>query len=381
MKGKSYFSMVALLVLALFAFGGCGGGGGGSGGGGNDDPDFIKPVVYTPGEDVVVVTQTIGTAGGIIETGNTGTLVDGVIVRFPAGALSSDTKVELGYNRGSMTPNNGTWSGAAITLKPEGVEDFDVPIEITVPSEAAYGIIAPYYVEENGKIRPCQLVGIDDVAKTATFSTAHASRYLTIVPTFDFGNSKAYVAYYNFTPSSDGFGIKNFAVPGNPDAEGGVCHGMSAFSTWYFLHEKGTGKALNPRFDDDAEKYIATISQTALYAGHPEPIPSMEGIDQFRLRRIIENIMTNSGPILIALKGNGKHMVVAHGFHVDDKDNVKLMVYDPNFVGDTRFIKYDDSTGKFDTYDGYSFVAFGGDGSFSNYVRNTFKTLVQERGN
>ncbi|MDR3075742.1 MAG: hypothetical protein LBU26_00445 [Synergistaceae bacterium] len=255
MRKKSF---VLWLLFALFGFvvmaGGCGGSSSGSGDG--SEGNFAKPVVYTPGEDVKLITKTIGINGGIIETGNTGTPVDGVSVTFPAGALTSETNVTLGYNLGSMTLNNGTWSGAAITLETDGKNGFDVPVEITVPTTDLYGIIAPYHVvEENGKIRPCQLKNIDTATQTATFITLHASKFLTVTPAYDFSNNTVYSSPdYGFSPSEDGFGIENFPSQNFPN---GNCFGMSAMTVWYFVNEKEAWGSFNRRFTDDAERRIA----------------------------------------------------------------------------------------------------------------------------
>ncbi|MDR1917153.1 MAG: hypothetical protein LBQ58_11330 [Synergistaceae bacterium] len=359
------------VVLALMAFaaitGGCGGGGD-SGENYADDPSdtvTVEPVIYYPGEDVVVVSKVIGASGGTIEAGNTGAPIDGVKVSFPVGALQSDTEIRLGYNTGSMTPNNGTWSGSAIMLEGDGVSDFGAPVEITVPSTAAYGIIVPYYVEESGRISPCQLINIDTLEQTATFVTFHASNYLTIIP-IDFNGTHS--AFWDFSPSSDGFRIENFRSDLTPD---GSCLGMSCFAIWYYENERENGK-LNDRFKNDAQQqYIAAHSHVRL--NDDETWLRFEKAfeaQHFVMRRLTQNILSNSGPVMIYMNkgGTGKdasnaHQVVAFGFEIDRNDDVNFYIYDPNYKGERRSIHYNDRTGKFDAYDGRDYFQWFGRGS------------------
>jgi hypothetical protein len=381
------------MVTFVFISGGCGGGGGSSDSGGSDDDDvtFItQPVVYEPGEDIIVVSKTIGTTGDTIEAGYTGTPIDGFKIIFPSAALQSDTKISLGYNVGSMTPSGddwdetvrGTWSGSAIVLEAEvggeSVTDFDIPIEITLPwNGAPYGIIAPYYVEESGRISPCYVTEINDAEQTVTFITYHASNYLTIIPDFD-GNKKVSC---NFTPSEDGFGIRNFSLSDSK----GQCWGMSAFAIWYYNNERERGGKLNSRFDDEQEKTIAQNSQLALIKN--AGIPPVE-FEEFRRRRTIENNIVNSGPAMILLYQDywpvidwflkdKAHQVVVFGFTTNNSNgDVNFNIYDPNYPGEIRNIRYDDTLGKFDSYDGYSYICNGGVGTFSQVVRDRFAHFV-----
>ena len=48
---------------------------------------------YKAGENVIVNSKIIGADGGTIQAANSGTPIDGVIVKFPAGELSKDINV------------------------------------------------------------------------------------------------------------------------------------------------------------------------------------------------------------------------------------------------------------------------------------------------
>ena len=144
-------TLLRWLVLIMAAFvlmsGGCGGGGSDEGGGGDDvsTPEY-EPVVYEPGVDKPVATRTIGAGGDKIQAGSTGTPIDGVVVTFPAGALTADTEVSLGYNEGLLTPNEGTWNGVTLTLDTGSVRLFERPVSVTVPFDVSGGLAVQYYI-------------------------------------------------------------------------------------------------------------------------------------------------------------------------------------------------------------------------------------------
>jgi len=156
---------------------GCPIGGGGNNGGGNNPPtpNPIEPVTVTQGSQEVVKTQSIAQTGGVIEIATTGTPIDGIKVEFPAGALPASTNVSIGYNTATVTPNSGTYAGTALVIDTGTVTEFDQPVSITVPFTDISKVPVPYYVDSAGELHPVQLIAIDEIAKTFTFQTFHAS--------------------------------------------------------------------------------------------------------------------------------------------------------------------------------------------------------------
>src|SRR6266571_236690 len=74
------------------------------------------PVVFTAGQEIQVNTASIGQTGGSITLTAGPDSVKGIRVDFPAGALPQTTTVSVGYNTGSVVPNEGTYAGVAFTL-------------------------------------------------------------------------------------------------------------------------------------------------------------------------------------------------------------------------------------------------------------------------
>jgi hypothetical protein len=312
-------------------------GGGGDGGSGGDNL-----VTFEPGGDVPVTSKIIGPAGGTIEAGNSGTPIDGVVVRFPAGALIDDTNVSLGYNTGSLTPNDGIWCGATISLSAENTDEFFEPVEIIMPFNSSDGTPVPYYINEKRQLRPMQLTDIDDAANTFTFISFHAS-FFTMIAAEGISEQTLRDGFdeTGYLPSRDGFRVPNVA-----DEVGvGSCAGMSQFSLWYFVNVMPSGGHFFDRFPPDVQTDIAMRAHKAYSEYKYKFFKNFEkffdrlvwGSDGYRSFVIVSSIIKNSGPVEVslALKGDEStkgHSVVAYAVGLDD-DLIKINIYDPNFEG------------------------------------------------
>jgi uncharacterized protein YfaP (DUF2135 family) len=377
-KKKFRGAWVLLLVMALMvAVGGCGGGGGESN---------QAPVVFEPGEEVIVVaSHVIGSGGGIVEAGQAGTPIDGITVEFPAGAVMTDTNISLGYNTGTLTPNEGTYGGVNISLTVEDSPVFNFPVKITVPFDSD-AIPVPYYIDEKGNLHPTQLVDIDNEAKTFTFITLHASLFswieTSLLP------KPGDIVATNFSPSVDGFQIANKGSSYNTTGE---CFGMAQFSLWYSLNAKQShGNFYNKYMNRLGTFYngeelvgqdiIATRSHISLILQYDASVPVIEGQlalpEDQRYLTIIRNILANRGPVLLWLGGEyeessdkflASHSVMAYGFKNIPDGTSELSIYDPNHPADgNRTIKF--KNGKFVPYSNnsnktYNVVLYHGDGT------------------
>lgn len=112
----------------------------------------LSPVIFKPGADVLLVSQLIGMNGGTVKIDHAETPLYGVVIRFPQGALLKDTEISIGYNSGSLTPNEGTYSGSTLVIKAKGVVDFECPVEIAVPFHDPDKMPVPYYIDDDGKL-------------------------------------------------------------------------------------------------------------------------------------------------------------------------------------------------------------------------------------
>lgn len=136
-----------------------------------------KPAAqFTPGTDVTVVSAQVGPKGVVLKAGQTGTPIDGLSVEIPAGALTNEVRVTLGYNTGKlMLPSGaGTASGVFLKLAAEGIEEFQQLVNIKVQYDPARHkplVVVGYAIDAKGRLRALNQGPQDTKAGTATFST------------------------------------------------------------------------------------------------------------------------------------------------------------------------------------------------------------------
>lgn len=390
-KGLRIIFTALLSVFIIVSLTACGGGGGGSnsngGGGGNETK---QPVTLIPGTDVTVTSKVIATTGGTIVAGNNGTPIDGVQVQFPAGALASETNVSLGYNTGSLTPNEGTYGGVALTLDTGSAKQFDQPVSITVPFTDATKVPVPYYVDAAGKLHPMQLIKIDRTAKTFTFQTFHASWFTWIFGDTAYAPGPNDIVDTGYSPGNDSFQVMN---NGDDYNRAGECFGMTSFSLWYYMDKKsskgnfypkymnvvGTDSSGNSLFGQDIIATRAFTSITQQWNTYYSNIVQDEiGLSQEDRYAAIRNIILNTAnPVLIYLwhtNGSpGAHSVLAYAFnHLAGS----ISIYDPNYPGSSKSITYDSSSKSFNAYSGYDGIIYNGDGSLS--LKEPYQNILDD---
>jgi len=135
------------------------------------------PVVFKMGTTTVEKTVLISTNGGSISVDNPNSPIYGIKVEFPGGALPQNTNVTIGYNTGTINPNQGVYSGINLYLNTPNVSVFNQPVKITVPYNDPLGtaVPCPYYIQEDGSISPVFLLDINHQNKTFTFITFHGT--------------------------------------------------------------------------------------------------------------------------------------------------------------------------------------------------------------
>ena len=336
------------------------------------------PVILTPGVDLVIRSEVIAQTGGIIEAGSSGTPIDGVRVQFPSGALSTtNVTVSLGYNTGTLSPNEGDYAGVALILDAGTVTQFEQPVTITVPFSDTSKVPVPYYVDSNGKLHPMQIIKIDRDAKIFTFQTFHASWFTWIFGEPVYAPGPDDIVNTGFSPDDDGFQVVNNGSEYNRQGE---CFGMTSFSLWYFMDKKVSKGKFYPRYynivgynsygnslrgqDIIATRAFISISQqwNSYYSNivHNEQFLSQE--DKYAS---IRNIILNTGnPVLIYLYhvdvNRGAHSVLAYDFNYLTG---VISIYDPNYPGQAKTIFYNSSNKTFNSYSGYDGIIYSGDGS------------------
>lgn len=331
--------------------------------------------------------------GGVIQLGTSGTPLDGLVVTFPAGAVLKPTKISVGYNKGTLKPNEGTFSETTLVLDAEDIFEFGMPVEITFPfgkhrvrvsssdptkarsaqatPSTADAVPVPYRIEEDGTLRPAQATEINRAAGTFTFITFCSGRFSWIETVVD-SRAEPVRLTTGYTPEHDGFQIVNKGSRINP---GGECLGMTSFSLWYFLNkhkEPISSRDFYPRFMEKmknasenivGQNIIATRSHTSL--GNQDYFKNILG-DEYGLGRILfkpsdadryasicNHLKMTRKPVFLGLMGyyviskdkeiqpGGGHSVLAYAYE-DSGDIGIFRVYDPNEPGNaTRSVVFD----------------------------------------
>jgi uncharacterized protein YfaP (DUF2135 family) len=342
-------------------------------------PPPDNPTTYIFGENKITNTKSVGNAGGTLSIAE-GPL-NGAVVNFPAGSLPANNQVEIGYNKGKL----GTDENNALIINVSNNKNFSKPILITLPFEgSADDVPVPFYVDDAGVLSVCQLVSIDRVNKTYTFTTLHASTYITKI-----ANNSSEVLSTNFKPDSDGFQVVN----DGSDYTFGDCFGMTSFSQWYFKNKKGDGNFF-PRFmyvigkdnrglDLHGQDIIATRTQNSLQNSFYFQLFSnnrnlTNDSDTFSL--IKTSLRLTKKPVIVncVAQINGSDAYHSVLFYKLNGDTFEF--YDPNNPAQVQQLKYNTSTKTFNSYvnNGYTFNEFRliGDGSINVY--ESFDFIYQD---
>ncbi|MBN4071759.1 hypothetical protein JYT30_01205, partial [Desulfotalea psychrophila] len=334
------------------------------------------------GDSIETIQKIIGSTGGEIEI--TQGSAAGVIVTVPPGAFNEDISVTLSQNSGSLSPNEGVFSDIVIDITPGELTHFANPIQITVPFNSSNGFPVPYYINEKGYLKPCQIVNIDTNAGIMTFETYHASFFtwiysLTTIPREDLTK---------FKTGDDGFRITNYGTA--PLTTGGECFGMSTFAIWYF-DKKGSG--LYDKYwsnisactggDVKGQDIIATrahLSVSRQWSLYVPKLQQLQGFSDLMRMGWIRNVLSNTKiPTVLYLYNNsshnGTHAVVAY----DMNELNTTYIYDPNYPNSTKSVVFNNSTHQFESYNGYGSVAPLGTGTF--FYKESFENIWKDAEN
>jgi hypothetical protein len=133
-----------------------------------------NPAHFERGKDVTVVSTRVGPQGATLNTGNTGTPVDGITVEIPAGALTQELNVTLSYNTGTLSLPSGESSGVFLGLSAEQLNEFQQPVTIRIRYDAKRHqnvVLVGYAIDAEGRLRAVNQESQDNKAGLASFST------------------------------------------------------------------------------------------------------------------------------------------------------------------------------------------------------------------
>jgi len=338
----------------------------------NHGPDVL-PAQVSFGTATVVNTMTVDNNGGSI-VGSAGTPVEKINVYIPPNAFDIGTQVSLGYDDGTLTPAEGTQVGPIIVLATDYGQEFQAPLEITVPfTPDPNALPIPFYIDPDGLLHMCDITALDIVNGSLTFNTWHASSFAVIQAGLDDPGAPSYDT--KFDPGEDGFQINNNGSTYNKTGE---CAGMSAFAGWYYtnIRKRAGGAPLFGKYMKTigarkGQQIITTRAYNSIQRGLDEYIGQLkwqwklsDAQEWFLLRYALVN---TGGPVLVCLKQSdatsssaAQGCVLAYAYVGD-----KLFVYDPNHPGVSNTIKFNSSTQLFEPYQGYSQFATCGNGSLA----------------
>ena len=322
---------------------------------------FDSPgAIFTRGTETVVTSGLIGPSGGVLQA--SGGPIDGVLLQIPAGVLSSDTTVSLGYNNGQLSSYKGAIHSAVIlSIDVPGAYALAQPIIVTVPfNDDGTTVPFPYYINENGTLSPLELVDIDRVAKTFSFATFHASPFTWFFGTTVYAPGPDDIYQTKLLPQNDGFWIKNpvSKMLQKYDPSFGACFGMVAFTDWYYRNKMDTYGDLYPKYHDlinspwfggtinpTGQDMIAIRSQMSSWEEQhnwwnpPRDKPNYRPLsDAENYAAIQDAILKSNNAVIRVSNDKGGHAVLAYAFN---KLEGTLTVYDPNCPGEASTIEYD----------------------------------------
>jgi len=329
LAGWSFFVFAMLLGT-----GGCGGGGAS----GTDWASGIPatPASYTAGTTAMLAQATIDPAGGTLE-GPAGSPLEGVVVTFPAGAVSAPTVFHLGHDQGGAFTHipAGEQPSLVLVLESEGQREFGQALRIEFPFTDPDAYPVPYYITPEGALRVLEPLPLDRASGRAGFRTWHASNFAW-KNTLPASGDRIY--FNGFRPGTDGFSFANTIR--DEYAPGGRCVGIAAFTKWYKLTHGG---GLYSMFTDivpskakersiTAQEVLATRAHlsTALAGAGFDPLPPAQAVVSIQ-----DALMAGEVGVQIGVSGNGDHALLAIGF----SDN-QIAVYDSNWPGQWKAIDY-----------------------------------------
>ncbi len=187
-KWMLWSAVAAILVVVL----GCHSGGGSGG-----------ALFGTPtGGAVLLVSQSVGPAGGVVTVTAPGTRFDGAMLSVPTGALVEQQRITI-----STAPNAPAPEAINVSLGPEGLT-FNTTTTLTLPYSdqflAENGIEDPAQIRvasigaDSGIVEILPVIAVDTVAKTVTVAVTHFSIFSF------FGSATQPAGFVQVVPVLDG---------------------------------------------------------------------------------------------------------------------------------------------------------------------------------
>jgi len=355
MRAKS-ISVILFIFPALifFACGGDSGGGSSSG----DSTSVPSPPSST------TTTGTVGSSGGSIQTSK------GTMITIPEGVLAGDTAFTIRESSEAL-PLPSDFKSVSDTVEITG-SDFIQAVTIRIPYSKTSvsnsdALVVAHYDSAKARWEMCTVVSKDLTNGFITAKTSHFSKFKVLEVAVD--AITRYLSVYD--PSTDVFPVFNKAEYFG----GGACHGISAFTKWYFINKKNAYGPLRSFFDADEAVGVGLAAQNSVWNSHLELcyILSQQSYG-FSQRATAYSLMaglklTNTPQILgLKFKGSswqdGGHAILVYHW-----DQPYFYVYNPNYDPNIPLKGFEkirfDGTSLYT--DGYLYYAAEDGGSFDGF--------------
>ena len=296
------------------------------------------PPSYTAGTVTVEASASLDATGGTL-TGPAGTLVAGVVLTVPAGAVSAPTTFTLGHDDGGSFQgiDAAELSGLVIAIGTNGQNQFSKPVIVQFPFTDPTKMPVPYYLNDGGGldlVKPLPLVRSSGMAG---FQTWHASNYTWVNKDPSSPNKPV---WSGFSPPLDGFAFSN--TIDDDYTPGGRCWGIASFAKWY---KETQGSGFGSLFKDPiptATSKAASLAGQEVIATRAHTSVSLNnlltsGMSQMQaIFTVLDALNRGAIGIMVGLyHGGDRHAVLAVGF----SDN-QVLVYDSNHPAEWKAIDY-----------------------------------------
>lgn len=133
----------------------------------------LKPAYFEHGQTIVVKSFKVNDSGGLLEIGNLGTPIDGMVIEIPKGALDREVTLSVGYNDGMLNLRAGKSSGIVVVLSADSLSSFQKHITIKVRFNPSINpkTIVGYEIDKQGRLHSIDIGSIEKEIGVVSFFT------------------------------------------------------------------------------------------------------------------------------------------------------------------------------------------------------------------
>jgi len=137
----------------------------------DDPPDKPMENEHDASQQSGNISSNIDADGGEIVISATGTAADGIVIKISPDTFRAEITINLTIDESPVVFEAGSPSGVVVSLSAESSEEFQKPVEITIPLDPSMAdkMPVPYEVEDDGSLKLLDLINYDQEAGEAVF--------------------------------------------------------------------------------------------------------------------------------------------------------------------------------------------------------------------